>query len=475
MSGKPKPVPQAKSLPKDGKGGKVVPIRKAPGFVSEFQTDAVELEERAPASIARATLYGVTLLILALVLWASLSSIDEVVVAQGRLVTTKPTIVVQPLETSIIRTIDVTVGDVVKAGQTLATLDATFTQADVDQQRAKFSALDAQVKRLEDELDGKDYAASAGATPDERLQARLFDQRRAFFAAQLRDYDQQIAAQSATISASNDQQGILSERRSTLTQIEGARETLYKHETGSLLDLLSSRDARLGVDASIVDLKGKVVEARHGKAKLEADREAFIQDFRRQALEQLVDARSKRDGVAEDMKKMELRRKRVALTAPSDAVVLNLAERSIGSVVREAEPVMTLVPLNVPIEAEVQVNTRDVGRLKTGEDVRVKLDAYPFQKYGTASGTLRTISHDSFPADQQQQTAAASPSQPATFHARVALDDGGRLNGHGQHARTVRLIPGMVVTAEIKVGQRQVISYFLYPLLKGLDDAIREP
>lgn len=446
--------------------------RTMPAIISEFQPDAVELEERIPARVARLTLYGVTGLIGAAVLWASVSFIDEVVVAPGRLITTKPTIVVQPLETSIIRSIDVSVGDVVKAGQTIATLDATFTQADVDQQRAKFSALDAQVKRIEAELTGVDYTLKAGNTPDERLQARLFAQRKAFFVAQVQNFDQQIAGQQSAILSSHEQEPILLDRRATLSKIETARQTLYEHQTGSLLNLMTSRDARLSVDASLIELRGRADEASHMLAKLRADRQAFIEDFRRATMEQLVELRSQRDTASEELKKMELRRMRVALIAPSDAVVLDLAQRSIGSVVREAEPVVTLVPVNVPLEAEISVNTRDIGRVSAGDPVRVKYDAFPFQKFGTATGSLRTISRDAFPAEQTKDT-TGGPAAPAVFRARVALQDGGRLNGKA--ADLVRLLPGMSVTAEIKVGERRVISYFLYPLMRGLDNSIREP
>ena len=182
-------------------------------IISEFQPDAVELEERAPSRVARLTLYGVTALICSAVTWACVSSIDEIVVAPGKLVTTAPTIVVQPLETSIIRSLEVRTGDVVHAGQKLATLDATFTQADVDQQKQKFAALDAQVKRLEAELDGSDYTALAGSSSDELLQMQLFGQRRAFYMAQLQNYDQQIAAKVAAIASNHDQEAILVERR----------------------------------------------------------------------------------------------------------------------------------------------------------------------------------------------------------------------------------------------------------------------
>jgi HlyD family secretion protein len=469
MSARPQRKGDPRPVPARSHGREIVATRALPPVIAEFQPDAVELEERVPPKIARLTLYGVTALIAAVIAWASLSFIDEIVVAPGRLITTQPTIIVQPLETSIIRSIDVANGDVVHAGQTLATLDATFSQSDVDQQRAKFAALDAQVKRIEAELAGADYSQLAGETADERLQVQLFGQRRAYVMAQLQNFKQQIAGQAATIEASKGQEAILLNRRENLTEIEAARETLYKRQVGSLLNLLSSRVARLDVDANLAQLQGNAVVAEHALAKLKADRQAFIEDFRRSTMEQLVELRSQRDTVGEELKKMELRRDMVVLTAPADAVVLDLAQRSIGSVVREAEPIVTLVPLNVPLEAEVSINSRDIGRVNAKESVRLKFDAYPFQKYGTASGTIRTISRDAFTPDPQEN-ATGTDALPY-FKARVLLSDT-LLHTPGE---PVRLLPGMTVTAEIKVGRRTVISYFLYPLIRGLDDSIREP
>ncbi len=457
------PVPVAR--PKT----ELVVQRALPPVIAEFQSDAVELEERIPPKIARMTLYGVTALIGTAVFWASVSKIDEVVIAPGKLITTQPTIVVQPLETSIIRSIDVAIGEEVRAGQTLAKLDATFSQSDVDQQRTKFAALDAQVQRIEAELAGTDYAKQAGNSADEMLQVRLFEQRRAFYVAQLQNFEQQIAGQAAAIASGKDQEAVLASRRENLIRIESARETLYRNDTGSLVAFLGSRDARLDVDSDLSSLHGKSAEAKHSLAKLTADRQAFIEDFRRASMEQLVELRNQRDTIGEELKKMELRRNMITLTAPADAVVLNLAERSIGSVVREAEPIVTLVPLNVPLEAEVSISSRDIGRVAVDKETRIKFDAYPFQKFGTASGTIRTISRDAFTPTEQDAT-AGRPVEPF-FKARVLLTDT-RLRGSGE---PVRLLPGMTVTTEIKVGRRTVISYFLYPVLRGLDSAIREP
>lgn len=444
-------------------------------IISEFQPDAIEIEEKAPPRVARLTLYTITALIAAAIAWASFASIDEVVVARGKLVTTKPTMVVQPLETSIVRTIEVQPGDVVKAGQTLATLDATFSQADVDRRRTEYAALDAQVKRMEAELQGRNYAAEAGSSPDELLQVQVYTQRKAFHDAQMQNFDQQIAGQEAAITASTDQQSILAERQQTLTQIELAREKLAKQETGSLMNMLTSRDARLSVDASYAQAVGTQATATHAVAKLQADKQAFIEDFRRVTMETLAEKRSQRDSIGEELKKMELRRDMVKLTAPSDAVVLDLAQRSIGSVVREAEPVMTLVPLNVPLEAEVTINAGDIGRVASDAQARLKFDAFPFQKFGTGEGSVRTISRDAYSHDNSGNGTGANASEGENtapyYKARLRLDKIDLRTPNDE----VLLLPGMAVTAELKVGQRTVISYFLYPILKGLDTAIREP
>jgi len=443
--------------------------RKPLHVISEFQSDAVELEERVPPRVARLTLYGITAFIACAVVWASVSSIDEIVVAPGKLVTTKPTLVVQPLETSIIRAIDVQAGDTVKAGQVLVTFDPTFTQSDVDKQKAAFAVLDAQVRRAQAELDGTDYAALAGPSEEEQLQVRLFQQRHAFYQAQLQNFGQQIAGQQAALASSRTQEQVLDNQSDTLAQIESTRQALYDKQNGSLLDLLNARNSRLDVDASRAQIAGTRTEAEHAIAKLEADREAFIEDYRRVTMEQLVDFRGKRDAAAEELKKMELRRNMVTLTAPADGVVLEMAQKSIGSVVREAEPMVTLVPLDVPLEAEVSVNVRDIGQVAVDDVARIKFDAYPFQKYGTAESAIRTLSRDAF----SPQAGAAGQAGETTpfFKARVPIDT----VALSTLDAPVQLLPGMTVTAEIKVGTRSIISYFLYPLLKGLDSSLREP
>lgn len=450
--------------------GQSAPASATRSFIAAFQPDALELEASEPSRTARVTLYLVAALIVGAVIWATLSTVDEVVVAPGRLITTRPSIVVQPLETSVIRSIDVTVGEVVRAGQTLARLDATFAQSDADQLRARHATYDAQVRRLTAELNDRDAPGLAERGEEGALQARLLLQRRAYLASQLTHYARLVEMGKAEMAKTRAEERALVKRSANLGEIVTMHATLVERQTGSRLRYLLAQDTRLNVETDLVKVRGAKVAAEQSVAKAQAEQEAFIQDYRRAAMEELVEAERQRAAASEELKKMERRRDLVVLTAPADAVVLEMADRSVGSVVREAEPLLTLTPLDIPLEGEISIDARDIGRIHAGQSVRIKFDAYPFQKHGTATGSLRTISEDAFAHDRAETPLQAE--RPSSFYrARVSLD----VVDLKQVPAPIRLIPGMNVTAEIMSGRRSVASYFLYPLIRGFDESIREP
>jgi hemolysin D len=443
--------------------------RRKPAVVAEFQSDAIEVEERTPPRFARLTLYCVVALILAAVGWAAGSQVDMIVTAQGKLITTRPNLVVQPLETSVIREIHVRAGDVVNRGDVLATLDPTFSQADLDQLRTRVAAFDATINRLKAELGGYDFVVADSGNPDEVLQGKMFYQRRTFYESQLRNYDAQIASARANLKTSHDEEAVLVRRLETMQSIEAMRSTLMDKEVGSKLNFLLSRDARLEVESNLSRVRGNQADYAHKVEKARADQQVFVEDFRRTAYQELVETLAKRNGAAEDLKKVELRRRLIVLSAPADSIVLEIANRTVGSVVREAETLFVLVPRDVPLQAEVNVEGKDIGQIVVGQPVRIKFEAFPFQKFGTGSGIVRVVSQDTFAPDNTKRENA--PRMPAPYY-RVLVDvTETKLRGQPER---MQMIPGMAVTAELKVGRRSVISYFLYPLLRGLDESIRE-
>ncbi len=458
-----KPVVTA---PKPAPAPKVVAPSTQP-VVVEFQSDALEIEQRRPPVLARLTLYGVALAIGCGIYWASVSNIDEIVVAPGKLITTQPMLVVQPLEVSVVRSIAVKPGDVVRKGQLLASLDPTFTAADTDQLEASVTAFNAQIARIEAELDGKPYVAGPGASQAEVIQARLAAQRAAWYAARLRDFDAQIAHAQATLSAAANEANVLSERLLGLQEMSDMQSALLKTGTGSRLTFLQASDLSFDTKLALARSEGVRAETLEQLAQTRAERQNFIEEYRRQALESLVELKDKLTSASEELKKANLRRSMSILVAPADAAVLEVAERSIGSVVQPAEPLVTLVPLGVPLEAEVSVAGSDIGHLATHDPARIKFDAFPFQKHGTMEGTVTSISQDAF----APQSAAGAAVKPAYYRVRLSLGD-----------ITLRdlpegftMLPGMTIAAEINAGERSVISYFLYPLIRGLDEGMREP
>ncbi|MCA1453708.1 HlyD family type I secretion periplasmic adaptor subunit [Bradyrhizobium sp. BRP22] len=441
-------------------------------MVTEFQSDAIEVENRAPPRIARMTLYCVLALILTAIGWASGSQVDMIVTAQGKLVTTRPNIVVQPLETSVIREIHVKPGDRVNRGDLLATLDPTFSQADLDQSSSKVGVFNAAIERLKAELDGGDYITGESASADQILQRKMFLQRKSAYDAQIENYQAQVASARANLKTAQNEETVLLQRLETMKSIEVMRAELMDREIGSKLNVLLSRDARLEVESNLARVRGSIVDYAHRLDKAEADQKVYAEDFRKTAYQDLVETLAKRDSAAEDLKKAELRRKLIVLKAPADAIVLEIANRTVGSVVREAETLFVLVPRDVPLQGEVNVEGRDIGQVLVGQPVRIKFDAFPFQKYGTAKGEVRVISQDSFSPDSKPDSKAEGAHRAAVPYYRVLVD---LSDTHLRlPAERAQLIPGMAVTAELKVGRRSVISYFLYPLLRGFDEAIRE-
>lgn len=434
----------------------------------EFLPDADEIERRPLPPYARITIHALVLMMICFLTWAAFAEVDEVVKAKGRVTTPLANIVVQPIETGIIRSIDVRVGQVVRKGERLATLDPTDADADQAQLRLKFDSLATQVKRLQAELAGPAVAPGAQlASADTLLQDQLTRERRANFAAQLARIDQNAARVRARLDTNLRDQQVMDERTRSLREVETMQESLVQQKFGAKVSLLEARNKRMEVERDYTLSKNQEPEIRRELAALAAERSAFVNGWRQKIMEDILNLSRERDMLAEQMKKGTLRHNMVMLTAPVDAMVLDIAKLSQGSVAREAEHLFTLVPIGSTLDAEVQIDSLDVGYIKPGDVARIKLDAFPFQKHGTLVAKVRTLSEDAF----RRENAVPGQGTDAYYVSRIDLGKGA-LKNMDTHAR---LLPGMTLTAEILVGRRTVLSYLIWPLTKGLDEAIREP
>ena len=399
------------------------------------------------------------------ILWASFSQVDLVVTARGRLINPLPNIVVQPLETAIVKSIPVKVGQIVKKGELLATLDATFAKADEEQLRAKLRSLETQTASLTSELAGTPGAPATG-DDDSRLQKRLAVERKANFDAQVRRINENVERLRASLLTNRRDQAVLEARLKSVREIETMQEKLVAQQYGARIRVLEAQDKRLEVERDQLLTKNREQEIERELSALLAEKAAFGNSWRQRAMEDMLGIGRERDTLREQLNKADRRNAMISLVAPQDAVVLEIAKLSPGSIVREAETFFTLVPLGSALEAEVQIDSIDVGYIRLGHSAQIKLDAFPYQKHGGLKGTVRTISGDAFKRDVN-----SGDGLDAYYLARVALTTT-ELKKMSPHSR---LLPGMTMKAEIVVGKRTVMSYILWPLMKSMDESIREP
>lgn len=434
----------------------------------EFLPDPDAIEQRPLAGVTRWVLYSLVFMLVAFITWATFSDIDQIVTSRGQLVTSKPNVIVQPMETSIIQSVDVRVGQVVKKGQRLAALDPTFAAADESQLRGGLSSLDARTRRLEGELSQQSISQSqSNHSEDVKLQDQLKKTRSDNYRTRLLSFDENLARLNASLKTNHQDQQMLEARVKSLAELEQMQEQLISKNFGARQRLLEAQDRKLEVERDLELARNKHTEIVREIAAARADRAAFQKEWQQRSMEELVEVRRDRNSAVDQLKKAEKRRSLISVVAPVDAVVLEISKLSTGSVVREAETLFKLVPLDVPLELEAKIEAADVGFVKAGDKVRIKLDAYPFQKHGSLQGHVQVVSLDAFTREANQERAAGT----SYYLARIRLDSA-TLDNVGNN---FRLLPGLSATGEIKVGERSIISYFLYPIIGTLDQSLREP
>ncbi len=451
--------------------------------ILEFQSPSTIILEAPPKRIARNTIWVIAALVVTMLLIAEFMPMDMEVVADGQVISRAPTIELEPLETSIVRSIDVHVGQVVRAGQVVATLDPTEAQADLQTLLAQESALAAEVAEERAEFDGKPYRATDPNNRDQLLQAAIYAQRMAQLKYTLNGYDQQIASLAAQVEGADGQAAYYRDRLVLATQIEDMNTLLQKLSAGSQLTTLQSEDQRVSMAASVAQYVAQAQSSEQTLEATKAQRDAFLQQWNAQLSAQLATNVPQLEGVRQSIAKAELVSKLIELRAPQDAVVLQLTSGiSVGSVMQSGQSFFSLSPLHAPLEVETYVDGTYQGFVKIGQPVTIKFATFPFPLFGTASGTVRVVTSDSFTPQQLaaqlmqlQTTPTVAPQNVPTselyYAARVTLD---KLNLRNVPA-DFRVIPGMPVETDIRVGTQTIMQYLLERIVPIFTQGLNEP
>jgi HlyD family secretion protein len=427
-----------------------------------FKPDAVAIEEAPVPVSANAALYTVIALLVIAILWSVFGSLDRIVVAPGKIATRTPLIVMQPFTTSRIQGIAVLPGDHVRKGQVLVTFDPAFAQADVASLAHKVERTTAQIARLEAQLDGTPFVPEAGT--EWATQAQIFTQESETYAAEMAQRDSRMRGLESQLRAQRDALASLVQQREMSHKVVDIYKRLADQKAGAPLDVMRAQSNALEADTKVTGTAGDIRKLEEQHAELAAERRAYLDKWRSDHNQQLVQARQEFAEASETLNKAQRLREFTQLRAPADGTILEIADRSVGSVLREAETLLTLVPDGAHLYVEANVPSRDISYVKVGDEVQVKLEAYPFQRQGTLKGRLAVLSADSIQLKEGDQTRLV-------YRAQVQLTDTPRAIA----ARGFRMRPGLVATAEIKTGDRSIAEYVLDPMLRTAHEGMREP
>lgn len=440
------------------------PKQRIDGELLDFHPDYLQTEYRPVPWLARSLLYVISAMLVIALLWASLAQVDRIVTAEGKLAPVSKPLVMQPLDRSVLKAINVREGEHVRKGQVLATLDPTLYGAESDSSDYEIHSYIAQLSRIDAELSGTAMVLPE-ATPanDRLLQTRLFEQRKFEYDSRMESFNKELNTLQRQIATKR------GERASSMRQRDLSKKMLDMYEgalgKGAIAEAEYLRFENEDIDyrKACDRLAHEIQETEASIQKVEADKQAFVGNWRNALAQKRVEVQRELELARGRLIKSNHLKTLQELSAPADAIVLKIIDRSPGSVVNEAEPVISLVPID-HLEVQTHVLPRDIGFIRTGDPVRIKLEAFPFQKHGVINGTVKIISEDAMIQKVQGHEQAYYSCRIEIT--RVALDN---------VPDDFRLQPGMNVTAEIMVGKRRVISYFLYPLIRALDESMREP
>lgn len=431
-----------------------------------FLPAALEIVERPVSPTARTTTWVLLLGLVLTVAWLTLGRVDVIASAPGRLIPADNVKLVQPSEAGIVRAILVRDGQRVRKGQPLVELDPTVSTADAVQAESALETarLDAaRARAVLSALGGGalHFQAPPGTSPD--TAATQIALARAQLADLLARNSTQVADHQGTVAALGEAEAQARKLTETLPLLDeqiAANEQLLSKGYVSRLRVIEMRRQRL---ATVRDRDAALEAVRRARAQIAGSSGRGAQssaESRAQVLGELAKADAEARLRQEELVKARKRSNLQVLTSPVDGTITQLGVHTLGGVVEPAKPIMVVVPNGVQLIAEVKLLNKDVGFVRAGQEVTLKLEAFPFTRYGTVSGRIESISSD---AVEDQKLGLV-------YSARISLDR--QVLGRAGDAHP--LAPGMAATADVRTGKRSILSYLVSPIDAARQEAGRE-
>jgi len=424
----------------------------------EFQPLLVEIEERPTSPLGRALLWSILALMTVTTLWLFLAKIDVVVTARGKVIPSGEIKVLQPIETGVISGIHVTEGEYVKKGQVLMDIDPSVTDTNLDSKQKNLELLTVETARLTALIKDTEFKPEK-LTQDKNLldtQTLIYETKRVGYHQQLQLIKEQINQVNSQIQATKEDIN----RAHKLSKSATDREKRLLE----VIDIIAAQEYE-SAHKEVIEYEEQGLVKEHEVSKLlskltELSEQKLLvtQDYQNKLLEELTEKRKEATMLKVEIKSITFKQSKQHLNSPVDGYIGKIHIHTVGGVVTPAEKLVTIIPKNAPLIIKATLLNQDSGFVKKGMESSVKIDTFDFQKYGMIHGKVSHKSDDSI-EDEKLGPIYEVYIQPQEHYLTV--------NGE-----KINLRSGMSVTAEMKVGKRRVIEFFLYPIIKYLDEGM---
>lgn len=429
----------------------------------EFLPAALEVLETPPSRSGRYMAFILGGFFVFAVFWATLGTIDIVVIAQGQTVPTGKVKTLQTLETGVVRAVHIEDGQYVEKGDLVIEMDPTETVANLDALQAQWiqASVEAELggallREVTGELKLPDSTPSLIRDNTQVLLAGMMNSH----SAGLKSIEAEIERQKSAITSAHIQKSMLEQKLPLLQERLAAQENLLAKGITQKPLVLELRESLIEALHQQQFVEESVHEAEAAIASLSAKRAEAVSTYRSTAAQNRHSALNKLSSIEQELKKAAQRQKYRELRAPVTGFVDKLSISTIGAVVEAGTQVLTVVPADTPLEIEALILNKDIGFIEVGQIAEIKLEAFPFTRYGVLDGKISSISND----------VAIDERLGPVYRAKVQLDTQFiRIEG-----KQLPLSPGMNASTEVKTGKRRIIEFFLSPLLRYRDEAIRE-
>lgn len=434
---------------------------------AQFLPAALELQETPVSPAPRIVAWLLMTFSLLAVIWAIFGKIDVVATAHGKIIPSEGSKVIQPIETAAVKSIRVVDGQFVKAGEVLVELDATMAMADTARTTNDLTTAKLQAARANALINAISTGKSPsvpkidGVSVDRQIQEqRILDGQYSEYQAKVVRIDAEITKREAELRSTQEIVRKLEQTVPIARQRAQDFKDLVDKNFISKHGYLEKEQVRIEQEGELAAQRSRLKELSAALLEAKGQRNAQIAETRRMALDSLNEAEQKTATYGQELVKTETRGRLMTLAAPVDGTVQQLAVHTVGGVVTPAQALMVVVPKDKALEVEAFLENKDIGFVDAGQIAEVKIETFPFTKYGTIHASITHVSHD---AINDEKRGLIYSTRARLDRATMQLEE-----------KTVSLTPGMAVTVEIKIGKRRVIEYFLSPLMQYSSESLRE-